>query len=48
MAGTMDIVTRHYAGLELHLDGLHLSPELPERRIIDGVRIVNPLREIER
>jgi trehalose/maltose hydrolase-like predicted phosphorylase len=31
MAGTVDIVTRHYAGLELHRDGLHLSPELPER-----------------
>ncbi len=31
MAGAVDIVTRHYAGLELHRDGLHLWPELPQR-----------------
>jgi trehalose/maltose hydrolase-like predicted phosphorylase len=31
MAGSVDIVTRHYAGLELRRDGVHLSPELPLR-----------------
>lgn len=31
MAGTVDIVTRHYAGLRLTDAGVHLSPELPPR-----------------
>lgn len=31
MAGTVDIVTRHYAGVELHRDGLHLVPDMPLR-----------------
>jgi trehalose/maltose hydrolase-like predicted phosphorylase len=29
MAGTVDILTRHYAGLELHRDGVHLAPDMP-------------------
>ncbi len=31
MAGAVDIVTRHYAGVELRRDGVYLSPEMPLR-----------------
>jgi len=31
MAGTVDIVTRHYAGLDLRRDGVHLTPDMPLR-----------------
>lgn len=31
MAGTVDIVRRHYAGVELREDGVHLSPDMPLR-----------------
>ncbi|WP_433519320.1 pyridoxamine 5'-phosphate oxidase family protein [Nonomuraea sp. CA-143628] len=31
MAGTLDLLQRCYLGLELHPDGLHLNPLLPDR-----------------
>lgn len=31
MGGTVDIVTRHYAGVELTRDGVRLSPDMPPR-----------------
>ncbi|MEV6156611.1 pyridoxamine 5'-phosphate oxidase family protein [Nonomuraea sp. NPDC052129] len=31
MAGTLDILQRCYLGLEIHPDGLHLNPLLPDR-----------------
>lgn len=31
MAGTVDVVMRHYAGLELRRDGVHLEPDMPRR-----------------
>ncbi len=31
MGGTVDIVTRHYAGLELRSEGVFLAPRMPER-----------------
>lgn len=31
MAGTVDIVLRHYAGVELTEEGVTLSPDMPER-----------------
>lgn len=31
MAGIVDIVSRHYAGLELHRDGVWLAPDMPDR-----------------